>query len=473
MKITIKKFLIINSILLFLVFLFIMAIHVYLYRFNKTERVLKVAEKNSDSFIQFDVKISGKWEKLMPEKSIVKPEYFENDSFLVNDGSGNVKTYGKTYEFTLKNLSSASITSWNAKIKIPEDAFINKSWNGKVGFVQNKGKNRQSFNTLKINRENIGIDFFEIDNLFMFPVEKNSWIDYSPSEEFFETPVSASSPDEGGFYSKTFGIIFYSYVPELKFNDIEIRYYVHRKVSSMGFFWVMLVLFVLFMIVEIILFVHIVVTKRYERRRMIDKRIIVQAIGTFSQFIDAKDTYTRYHSLRVAHYSRMIAKKMNFSEEFVDNIFYIGLLHDTGKVKISGEILNKSGKLTDEEFEEIKTHTTKATEILKGFTAIENLVEGALCHHERYDGNGYPLGLKGDQIPVVARIISVADSYDAMSSNRCYRAHLNEEKIFLELEKNKGRQFDSKVVDAFIKCYKGKEFTEVTQEILKEIRKLG
>lgn len=177
--------------------------------------------------------------------------------------------------------------------------------------------------------------------------------------------------------------------------------------------------------------------------------------------------------MRVAHYSRMIARKMNYSEEFADNVFYIGLLHDTGKVKISGDILNKPGKLTAEEFEEIKTHTTKSTEILKGFTAIENLVEGALCHHERFDGSGYPLGLKGSQIPLVARIIAVADSYDAMSSNRCYRDHLSEEKILFELENNKDKQFDKDVVDAFIKCYYGTELSDVTHEILKEIRKLS
>ena len=135
--------------------------------------------------------------------------------------------------------------------------------------------------------------------------------------------------------------------------------------------------------------------------------------------------------------------------------------------------MNKPGKLSDEEYEEIKTHTTKGSEILKGFTAIDNLIEGVLCHHERFDGTGYPLGLRGEQIPFVSRIIAVADSFDAMSSNRCYRRHLSDEEIIDELNSKKGTQFDANVVDAFIKAFNSPEFEKTNQNIIREIRLLS
>lgn len=195
----------------------------------------------------------------------------------------------------------------------------------------------------------------------MFPLEKNSVIVYHPSEEYFETPVSASAPEENSYYSKTFGMIFYSYILELNFSDCEIHYKIRKKLYNMNGFWIFMTLF------GVIMF----------------------------------------------------------------------------------------------------------TEIFKGFTAIDNLIEGVLCHHERFDGTGYPLGLRGEQIPFVSRIIAVADSFDAMSSNRCYRRHLTDEEIIDELNRKKGTQFDAKVVDAFIKAFNSLEFEKTNQNIIREIRLLS
>ena len=136
--------------------------------------------------------------------------------------------------------------------------------------------------------------------------------------------------------------------------------------------------------------------------------------AAFAKVIDMKDTYTNGHSERVAKYTAMIAKEMGYDEETVEKYYRIGLLHDVGKVGIPKAVLNKPGKLTDEEYDVIKEHTTKGHEVLKDISAVPELAVGALSHHERHDGKGYPNGLSGNDIPEVARIIAVADSFDAM-----------------------------------------------------------
>ena len=180
----------------------------------------------------------------------------------------------------------------------------------------------------------------------------------------------------------------------------------------------------------------------YKRRREMDRQIIIQSIKTFTNFIDAKDPYTNGHSSRVAQYTKQIASHMGFNEEELDNIYYIALLHDVGKMSIPDNILNKPAKLSPEERKVIETHTTHGAEMLKDFSAIPDIIAGALYHHERYDGGGYPQHLKGENIPLIARIICVADSYDAMSSFRCYRDALSKEEILSELDACAGKQFD-------------------------------
>lgn len=188
----------------------------------------------------------------------------------------------------------------------------------------------------------------------------------------------------------------------------------------------------------------------YEARRAHDHAMIHQSISTFINFIDAKDAYTRGHSNRVALYAKEIAKRMKFPETEVNNLYYIALLHDAGKIGITDSILNKNGPLTPEERKIIESHTTIGGDMLRTFTSLDGIIDGALYHHERFDGKGYPVGLKGTDIPLYARIICVADAYDAMSSNRCYRPHLEKTVILEELKQNAGSQFDPDIVKHMI-----------------------
>lgn len=183
--------------------------------------------------------------------------------------------------------------------------------------------------------------------------------------------------------------------------------------------------------------------------------VTIEAITTVANTIDAKDDYTRGHSFRVAAYSEELAKKLGWPEEDVRNIHYVALLHDIGKIGVPDSVLNKPFKLTDVEFEMIQNHTLIGAEILKDIKMFPNLSVGARYHHERYDGKGYPEGLKGEEIPIVARIIGIADSYDAMTSNRVYRKRLQDEIVKEELVKGKGTQFDPELIDLFMELIAG------------------
>jgi len=178
-----------------------------------------------------------------------------------------------------------------------------------------------------------------------------------------------------------------------------------------------------------------------EQNRKLE-RISMQIVKTLSGAIDAKDTYTNGHSTRVAEYSREIARRADFPNAVQDDIYMMGLLHDVGKIGIPDAIINKPAKLTDEEFSVIRNHPVLGAEILGNITEFPQLSTGARWHHERYDGRGYPDGISGENIPVEARIIAVADAYDAMSSRRSYRDILPQAQIRGEMEKGAGTQFD-------------------------------
>lgn len=219
-----------------------------------------------------------------------------------------------------------------------------------------------------------------------------------------------------------------------------------KQLSERPIFWVGLVLALVAATVCVARAVYAFKLRRIRRRQQEYRHITEQSLLTFAGAIDAKDKYTKDHSTRVAHYSRELARRMGMSEEEQENIYYIALLHDVGKIGIPDQVLNKPGRLTDEEFHLIQTHPSIGGEILKNFTALEGIAEGARYHHERYDGKGYCEGKAGEDIPLMARIIAVADAYDAMSSDRCYRKGLPREVIEEELKKGSGSQFDPQIV---------------------------
>ena len=181
-----------------------------------------------------------------------------------------------------------------------------------------------------------------------------------------------------------------------------------------------------------------------------NERLSMQIVQSLSSSIDEKDTYTSGHSIRVANYSKEIARRLGRTEEEQKEIYMTGLLHDVGKIGVPDAIINKPSRLSDDEYNMIKNHPVMGARILKNITELPKLVTGARWHHEHYDGTGYPDGLSGIEIPEPARIVAVADAYDAMTSKRSYRDVLTQEYVRGELEKGKGSQFDPQFADVMI-----------------------
>ena len=228
-------------------------------------------------------------------------------------------------------------------------------------------------------------------------------------------------------------------------NVIHIHLEKEKKVNEQWWFWAMITVVsaaAVFFIAA--LFVR-VKTRQSLKRQLEYKNITVESIQAIARTIDAKDEYTNGHSIRVGYYSRIIAENMGMGSDEVDNIYYIALLHDIGKIAIPDSILNKPGRLTDDEFAVMKSHTTRGAAILKGISTIPQIIEGAKSHHEKYDGSGYPEGISGENIPFVARIICCADCFDAMASKRVYKEPFSLDVIIGEFKRCSGTQFDPKI----------------------------
>jgi len=180
------------------------------------------------------------------------------------------------------------------------------------------------------------------------------------------------------------------------------------------------------------------------------RKVYLDTIRALAAAIDAKDPYTKGHSERVAKMSVTLAQELNLSGREIENIEYTALLHDIGKIGIADSILGKKGSLTSQEFDKIKEHTAMGANIIEPVDFLKNSYWAIYHHHEKYNGKGYPDGLKSEDIPILARIIAVADAYDAMNSDRPYRKKLNKDKILKELKDQSGKQFDPEVVKALI-----------------------
>ena len=178
------------------------------------------------------------------------------------------------------------------------------------------------------------------------------------------------------------------------------------------------------------------------------------AITALAYALEAKDKYTSGHSQRVTEISVAIAKELGMPRNSIEKIRLAGLIHDIGKIGVKESVLNKPGKLTDEEYQHIKSHCDVGERILTPIVEDEEILKAVRHHHERYDGRGYPDGLSDEQIPLGARILAVADTYDALTSERPYREAMSTETAFAEIERGKGTQFDPEVTNAFLRIRK-------------------
>lgn len=439
-------------------FAFIAAYYLWVDRENEQ---IKTATLTADMFDgekfvlpDFDVKIgprggdSGAWLK---------------DPIL--DENGNVlhgPSVGIIYEMIVENTSNAVITDWTAEIDVPELIWFNNGWNGTIEFIQNNpdGQRVQDINLKEYNSVDIILDYYIDHTGPMIRADVGDKFIYHPSKADNEMPLdpkSSGNIDEVKYYSI---VGFIVYIPDrgldyqTEFNSASFSYHLHRSAWDETPFLALVGLDILWLVLIIGFTMSNFRVRKLLKQQKHDAVIIEQSINTLIKFVEAKDPNTKGHSERVANISYALAQDMGYSPRECNNIKCIALMHDCGKIAISRSILQKPGKLADEEYEVIKSHTTSGGEMLRDFTSIKDMGMGAMYHHERYDGKGYPEGLAGENIPLIARIICVADALDAMNSNRCYRSRLDKEYILSELEKNKGKQFDPDVVDHLLKLIK-------------------
>ncbi|MBR2796455.1 MAG: HD domain-containing protein [Clostridia bacterium] len=355
-----------------------------------------------------------------------------------------------TYDFTVSNNTNDAVSDFSFKLTFGENVFLSSAWNGALELHQDVGGNG-TVATVPDLREFVPGDYdlntVTVDGESFIFMKAGDYLVYLPSDSVnaMEVPIK---PREG----TTPGIIIYVPVGRgLEGSTLELNYRFNRVLTSDPLFWVAVVGLSIWLVVLITFMIISGKIRKYNERHERDNVIINESIETFTGFIDAKDPYTNGHSKRVASYTRLIASQFGYEGEALDRIYYVALLHDCGKIGVPDNILRKPGKLTDEEFEIIKSHTVRGGEILSRFKSLENAGEGALYHHERYDGKGYPEGRAGDDIPFIARMICVADSFDAMNSSRVYRKKLTSEHIKNEIETNKGKQFDPEVADVMLR----------------------
>lgn len=423
------------------------------YFYNTLERVCNFseAERDGSAFVFDDVTVdivtrggdSGSWE------SEDFPD--ENGNPLFHNAVGTI------YEMLVINNSSDTIKDWTAVVYIPEDMSVNNTWNGDFEFHQGvKSGNEavQMLNLAEYTRYDITLDNRITSVGAMVPLYEGDYFVYYPNPDVNEMPLPPKKEDSEKDSSARIGFIMYidnrtiDYIAD--FDRGEIRYHLQTSVFNNPFFWLLLVMTIIWISCVLAMIIVKMNLKRFIEQQKRDAEALEQTMQTFVNFIEAKDPSTMGHSLRVAQYSRMIAEKMDFPEEECFRIYYIALMHDCGKIYIPDEILSKPGKLTDSEYEIMKKHTVYGSEILRDFTAIDGMGTGALSHHERYDGKGYPNGISGEDIPIIARIICVSDAFDAMNSRRCYRSSLSADVIISELQNNRGKQFDPNVIDCLM-----------------------
>ena len=235
-----------------------------------------------------------------------------------------------------------------------------------------------------------------------------------------------------------------------------------KKKAFYEYIWANILFALLLVVIAIVLIRYFVHRKMRAllKKEEEDRILIREIVEAFAKTIDMKDRYTNGHSGRVAEYTVMLAKELGYDDDTVEKYYNIALMHDIGKIGIPENVLNKAGKLTDEEFEIIKSHTSLGYNALKDIHIMPELATGAGAHHERPDGKGYPNGLKGDEIPRVAQIIAVADTFDAMYSNRPYRNRMNFEKVVSIIREISGTQLTTDVVDAFLRLVEKGEFRD-------------
>lgn len=407
---------------------------IYIHVFNSQERIYTPSNPGQNITMTITPRggASDQWLKTLPNK---------------------LPSCGTIYQGVLSNTGTLRVSDWKLRINIHENCYINNAWCGVLEIHQftENGEKVQTLDLRNFSVDDVTLDYLQDGPDTLIELTEGDYIIYHPSETDYEYPIEGTPENASEISSREIGMIIYTFHEDATvYDDIIISYHLHQTMTHLPVFWCFIGLGLVCLLATIMMIAVHLSVKAAQRRIRQDELIIEQSISVLTKFVDAKDSYTNGHSYRVAEYSMLLGQKLGFSQDECRLLYYIALMHDCGKVVIPDDILKKPDKLTDEEYLSIKTHTTAGAELLKDFTSIKGIRDGALYHHERFDGTGYPTGKKGEDIPLIGRIICVADAFDAMNSQRCYRSRRSMDYILAELKSNRGKQFDPHVVDCFL-----------------------
>lgn len=347
-------------------------------------------------------------------------------------------TYGAQFNGKFFNNTNHSFTDWTVKVQVPKGYWVDSNWNfdGEFHYSETKAipENHSNYPEYENQFEDLE------DFIIMKKIPTNMVTVVHPSNVYNHEPFML-------------GMIMYT--PKRFFiRNITITgRFIYEPKDNPLYFILLSAIGISLLSLSVLIIIQITVSRKvkyYELRQKLDSDIIIQSFKTFANFVDARDPYTRGHSLRVAYYAREIATRMNMSEQEQMEMFWFGLMHDVGKIGVSDSILHKPAKLTSDEYDQIKSHVQTGYEMLVDFTAMPMLKEVAKSHHEHWDGSGYCEHLKGQEIPLEARIVCVCDSFDAMNTDRCYRPKMDREKIVEEFKKCSGTFYDPKIAKIMI-----------------------
>ncbi|MCR4991565.1 MAG: HD-GYP domain-containing protein [Lachnospiraceae bacterium] len=403
---------------------------------------------------------NGEWNTVTPGSSVtqalldIHPRGGSSGSWpkAKADTGFDSDMFGTIFDLTVTNNSHYYIEDWNLRINLKEDCYINNGWNGEfeIHQIDDEGSDvSQTLSFADVKADDLKLKFYQANQDLLIPLKRGDYIMYYPTsdETYSEVPIRGSEDYSG---TCTCGIIMYNISGNIDFSDSVLSYRIYRSIWDGTKGTLFIVAFALLVISFLIIGTIFMVSVHFEGRLESKGRMLTDVFSVCCSLADSKDYYSKGHSKRVADYSRMIAEKMGMDKSDCDIVYNAALLHNVGNVFIDEQILRKTTKLTSTEYAEVKAHTTHGAEILKEIESIPMAFEAALFHHERYDGKGYPNGKKEDEIPLIARIVAVADAYDAMSNDRPYRNKLMREQIREELINNRGQQFDPEIVTAFL-----------------------
>lgn len=369
----------------------------------------------------------------------------------VNTGLG-FDLNAKIYDITVTNNAHTYLDDWDLRISITGECYLNNGWCGtfEVHQLDAEGNdNTQTLDLRNIKADELTVKYHQIDQDILIPLKKGDFMIYHPdsTESSGEVPIKGTEEYSG---SCVCGIIMYSVSGDVDFSNYELKYRLDRSVWEGTKGRLFIIAFFFFLLSFLIIGTVFLVSVHFEGKLEHKEKMLKDALSVCYGMADSIDYYSKGHSVRVAEISKMIAEKMGMDKTDCDMVYNAALFHNIGNVFVNEQFLRKNGKLTSAEYADVKTHTTRGAEILKNIENIPLAAEAALFHHERYDGTGYPKGKKEDEIPLIARIVAVADAYDAMSNDRPYRTKLMRDQIREEFISNRGSQFDPDIVTTFL-----------------------